>query len=73
MHLQRFAAVLGLCLFLVTVSQAQTPKKEPAGLKVGEKVPTFTLKDQQGKDRPLASLLEKGKVTAFVFHRSIRW
>jgi cytochrome oxidase Cu insertion factor (SCO1/SenC/PrrC family) len=41
-------------------------------LNVGEKAPAFTLKDQTGKDRSLATLVKKGKV-ALVFYRSVRW
>ena len=42
------------------------------GLKVGTKVPDFTLKDQEGNDRTLAEMLKKGKV-ALVFYRSADW
>jgi cytochrome oxidase Cu insertion factor (SCO1/SenC/PrrC family) len=45
---------------------------EKAGLKVGEKAPKFTLKDQEGKERSLDDLLKKGKV-AVVFYRSADW
>ena len=42
------------------------------GLKVGEKAPKFSLKDQEGKERSLDDLLKKGKV-ALVFYRSADW
>jgi cytochrome oxidase Cu insertion factor (SCO1/SenC/PrrC family) len=42
------------------------------GLKVGEKAPHFTLKDQEGNDRSLDEFLKKGKV-AVVFYRSAGW
>jgi cytochrome oxidase Cu insertion factor (SCO1/SenC/PrrC family) len=42
------------------------------GLKVGEKAPKFTLKDQRGEDRSLDEYLKKGKV-AVVFFRSADW
>ena len=45
---------------------------EHTGLKIGEKAPEFTLKDQEGKDRSLDDLLKKGKV-ALVFYRSADW
>ncbi len=45
---------------------------EQTGLKVGEKAPKFTLKDQEGKERSLDDLLKKGKV-ALVFYRSADW
>ena len=37
-----------------------------------EKAPKFTLKDQEGKERPLDDLLKKGNV-ALVFYRSADW
>ena len=46
--------------------------EEPTGLKVGEKAPKFTLKDQEGKERSLDEFLGKGKV-ALVFYRSADW
>lgn len=46
--------------------------EEQTGLKVGEKAPKFTLKDQEGKERSLDDLLKKGKV-ALVFYRSADW
>ena len=52
-----------------------TSKHAPAGqpgLKVGERAPDFTLRDQAGKERPLAEFLGKGKV-ALVFYRSADW
>lgn len=68
-------AVSTLALLAPTV-HAQ-PKGKPApegqtGLKVGEKAPTFTLRDQEGKERSLDDLLKKGKV-ALVFYRSADW
>ena len=41
-------------------------------MKVGEKAPRFTLKDQAGKDRSLDEFLDGGKV-ALVFYRSADW
>ena len=46
--------------------------EEPTGLKVGERAPRFTLKDQEGKVRSLEEFLGKGKV-ALVFYRSADW
>ena len=56
---------------------AQEQKGKPApeamtGPKVGEKAPSFTLKDQDGKERTLDELVKKGKV-ALVFYRSADW
>jgi hypothetical protein len=77
-------AMLGLALGVATVGaagrtagartqDAKTPgAKTQPGLKVGEKAPRFTLKDQAGKDRSLDELLARGKV-ALVFYRSADW
>ena len=46
--------------------------EEQTGLKVGAKAPSFTLKDQEGKERSLDEILKKGKV-ALVFYRSADW
>jgi cytochrome oxidase Cu insertion factor (SCO1/SenC/PrrC family) len=52
--------------------KAKPAPKEQPGLKVGEKAPRFTLKDQEGKERSLDEFLKKGKV-ALVFYRSADW
>jgi cytochrome oxidase Cu insertion factor (SCO1/SenC/PrrC family) len=52
--------------------KAKPAPEEQTGLKVGEKAPRFTLKDQDGKDRSLDDLLKKGEV-ALVFYRSADW
>ncbi len=61
-----------------TAAPAQQPPTQPApdvtriGPRVGEKVPDFTLADQQGRKRNLASLMgEKGLV--LVLSRSADW
>ena len=51
---------------------ARPAPEEQTGLKVGEKAPKFTLKDQEGKKRSLDDLLKDGKV-ALVFYRSADW
>ena len=53
-------------------TKAKPASDEQSGLKVGEKAPKFTLKDQEGKERSLDDLLKKGKV-ALVFYRSADW
>jgi cytochrome oxidase Cu insertion factor (SCO1/SenC/PrrC family) len=52
--------------------KAKPAPNENTGLKVGEKAPKFTLKDQEGRERSLDDLLKKGKV-ALVFYRSADW
>lgn len=51
---------------------AKPAAEEKSGLKVGEKAPTFRLKDQKGVERTLEDLLKQGKV-ALVFYRSADW
>jgi cytochrome oxidase Cu insertion factor (SCO1/SenC/PrrC family) len=53
-------------------TQAKPAPEDQAGLKVGEKAPKFTLKDQEDKNRSLDEFLDKGKV-ALVFYRSADW
>ena len=58
-------------------SPKTTETKEPQpssgpGIKVGEKAPAFTLKDQSGTEQSLEDLVKKGNV-ALVFHRSADW
>lgn len=65
--------VIGLTLFLGTgVASAADPAPEKTGLKVGEKAPDFTLKDQAGKEQSLTAMLKVGSV-ALVFYRSASW
>ena len=52
--------------------QGEARARGATGLKVGEKAPKFTLKDQEGKERSLDEFLKKGKV-ALVFYRSADW
>jgi cytochrome oxidase Cu insertion factor (SCO1/SenC/PrrC family) len=63
------------CLFALIVTLSVTPAclgQQIPGLNVGTKAPAFKLKDQQGKEVSLETLLKKGKV-ALVFHRSAEW
>ena len=53
-------------------TQAKPAPEDQGGLKVGEKAPKFTLKDQEDKNRSLDEFLDKGKV-ALVFYRSADW
>jgi cytochrome oxidase Cu insertion factor (SCO1/SenC/PrrC family) len=65
---------LGLLSTPIVLAQdkAKPAPEEQTGLKVGEKAPGFTLKDQEGKERSLPEFLKKGKV-ALVFYRSADW
>ncbi len=66
------AVVLLAAPFAFSQGNGKPAPNDHAGLKVGEKAPKFTLKDQEGKDRSLDDLLKKGKV-ALVFYRSADW
>lgn len=73
----RAVAQVGFIVVLGTTSLSAQEKGKPAaeersGLKIGEKAPAFTLKDQTGQERSLDELLKKGKV-ALVFYRSADW
>ena len=65
---------LALTGFLISLelNAAQEAAPEKTGLQVGQQAPSFTLKDQNGEDVSLESLLKKGPV-ALVFHRSADW
>lgn len=54
------------------LGRAADPPADKTGLKVGEKAPAFTLKDQAGKERTLDEFVKKGTV-ALVFYRSAAW
>lgn len=62
--------VFGIVALMVAISPCGAADKKE--LKVGDKAPSFTLADQNGKQQSLDGLLKKGKV-AIVFHRSARW
>jgi cytochrome oxidase Cu insertion factor (SCO1/SenC/PrrC family) len=66
------AFVLFAASFSFSQGSGKPAPNGKAGLKVGEKAPKFTLKDQEGKERSLDDLLKKGKV-ALVFYRSADW
>ena len=73
----RSMALAAAVVLLAAATASSQGKGKPAsdeqsGLKVGEKAPKFTLKDQEGKERSLDDLLKKGKV-ALVFYRSADW
>jgi cytochrome oxidase Cu insertion factor (SCO1/SenC/PrrC family) len=70
----RLAATLvaGWLLLALTTPAAEPAAPENTGLAVGQMAPAFTLKDQNGRDVSLDSLLKKGPV-ALVFHRSADW
>lgn len=48
------------------------PEVQRLGPQIGERVPDFTLTDQHGQPRPLASLMERNGLM-LVFYRSADW
>jgi hypothetical protein len=63
----------GLLLGMLTASgRADDAPALKTGLKVGEKAPAFSLKDQNGKEHTLDDFLKLGTV-ALVFYRSASW
>jgi cytochrome oxidase Cu insertion factor (SCO1/SenC/PrrC family) len=77
LHSTRLTALAAAVLLLAAPTAwsqdvGKPTPEERTGLKVGERAPTFTLKDQEGKERSLDELLKKGKV-ALVFYRSADW
>ncbi len=46
---------------------------EMTGIKIGEKAPDFTLKDQNGVDQTLSALLAGDDTVVLNFFRSARW
>ena len=72
MKLIRAAIALFGFFLAQTASPAEPAAPEHTGLAVGEKAPSFTLKDQANRDVSLESLLKKGPV-ALVFFRSADW
>ena len=64
--------VLQAAPILFSQDKGKSGAQEQPGLKVGASAPKFTLKDQEGSDRSLDELLEKGPV-ALVFYRSADW
>lgn len=74
----RIAAVLLatiiLCLPTAVFAQGQEALETMQGtVKVGDKAPAFTLKDQNGQEHSLENLLDADGLLALVFYRSADW
>ena len=67
----RLIAAFSLALF-APAALGQLPAEEEPRVKVGEKAPEFTLKNQHGQSVTLKRLIGK-KPTALVFFRSADW
>jgi cytochrome oxidase Cu insertion factor (SCO1/SenC/PrrC family) len=63
---------IGAAVLAASAVVAADPPENKTGIKVGEKAPAFKLKDQNGKERELSSLLKERPV-ALVFYRSAEW
>ena len=69
------ALALLAVLFAHTAAMSQSPARidvSKIGPQVGERVPEFTLKDQNGKPRTLQSIMGP-KGAMLVFYRSADW
>ena len=69
------AAALSIAILFLSGVPARASQKSAGDgpvIKVGEKAPSFKLKDQNGKEHTLQSLIQNGKV-ALVFYRSASW
>jgi len=55
-----------------TAPAAESAPPEHTGLAIGQKAPAFALKNQEGAEISLPSLLKKGPVI-LVFYRSADW
>lgn len=60
-------------LALAQTPPAPAPESMQGTVKVGDKAPSFTLKDQNGQERTLESLLDADGYLALVFYRSADW
>jgi len=67
----RFLAIAALAASFGAQAQHH-PTSSDHPLKVGSKAPSFTLKDQTGRNQSLDAMLKNGKV-AVIFHRSANW
>lgn len=59
-------------LAITNESRPESPVIEEVGLRLGQRAPSFTLKDQNEREVSLGSLLQKGSVV-LVFYRSADW
>lgn len=65
-------ACFGCALVMMLTSVNLAAAADPKPLAVGQKAPSFKLKDQDGVERSLDDFLKQGKV-AIVFYRSADW
>ena len=63
---------LVVATFVLGAPRFAAAAEEQTPIAVGQKAPTFTLTDHNGKEQSLEALLKNGKV-ALVFYRSASW
>jgi peroxiredoxin len=66
--MKKFICLFSVLFFVSSFVFAQTETKYPEGLKVGDKAPDFTAKDQNGKTIYLSQALKNGPVV-MLFYR----
>ena len=64
--------VLAIAVPAMAYEAGDAAPDEMTGIQVGDKVPDFTLKDQNGVEHSLSDLLKEGTV-ALMFYRSAYW
>ena len=64
---------MAMLVGLLSISPGLAAENKAPGIAVGAKAPAFSLKDQNGKSRTLASFLGQQKKVALVFYRSADW
>ena len=67
------ALAIGFVVPSIAFAQGEAAPESMTGPDIGETVPDFTLKDQDGNDTSLKDLLAKEGTTVLVFHRSANW
>ena len=66
------ALALMVAVPVIAYETGDAAPDEMTGIQVGDKVPDFTLKDQNGVEQNLNDLLKEGTV-ALMFYRSAYW
>lgn len=67
------AVLLAFAPAAVVAQGTEAPEAMQGTVKVGDKIPSFTLKDQNGAEHSSESLIEGEGLTALVFYRSANW
>jgi cytochrome oxidase Cu insertion factor (SCO1/SenC/PrrC family) len=73
MKLVSMCVVTAVLAAVAPAVRADPAPPEKTGLEIGKKAPSFTLKDQAGKERTLDEFLKGDGKVALVFYRSASW